>query len=542
MQQQTSLTMRNFLFISLCLLSTVSYGQDSKFSYKFGTEYQLPRKTEDLAFLGNNKDGIINLSIKKDELNIIRFDSKTLAQTDDRIVSIDATKNFNSEELAVFDNNNYFWIHSDWDKENQKELLYYNKIDVTAAKFTATDVKMNETSKIAGGGGGFTGDIYKITKVTDKYVYSYSADHKKLLVSYRLIPESRHEKENHDKIGLIVFDENMNKLWSNEFTMPYTQAVMDNYDYSVDSKGNAYMLVKVYNNEKKREKDKETGKPDYNYEVLKFTKESKDVQHTVISVGDYFVKQASLVESTTHDMIIASTYSKKAKGNNTDGVFLAVLDQTGKVVKYKNGYYEFPVADLEKFESARTKRKMERKDDYEAPDLKVRDIVIQSDGSIFLTCEQYYSVLVSSSDGQGHTFYYTEYYYEDIIASKIKASGEFAWVRKVPKKQMGVTTKTLGFTLIADASGYYFLYLDLKKNLDLTEDQSPKYYTEGGKGDVIVSKLDNDGNLTKNVLFETKEEDVKIYPKDFERFDGNHFIGRALVKRNTFKPLLITVN
>jgi hypothetical protein len=533
--------MKKLVFASLCLLSFASYGQDGKFSYKFGSEYELPRKTEDLAFLGNNKDGIINLSIKKGELNIIRFDSKTLTQTDDKIVNVDATKNFNSEELAVFDNS-YFWIHSDWDKENQKELLYYNKIDVAGAKFTATDVKMNETSKIAGGSGGFNMDIYRITKVTDKYIYNYSADHKKLLVSYRLIPESKREKENHDKIGLIVFDENMNKLWSNEFTMPYTQAVMDNYDYSVDSKGNAYMLVKVYNNEKKREKDKETGKPDYNYEVLKFTKDSKDVQHTVVSVGDYFVKEASLVESTTRDMIIASTYSKKAKGNNTDGVFLAILDANGKVVKYKNGYYEFPVADLEKFESARQKRKMERKDDYEAPDLKVRNVVIQADGSIFLTCEQYYSVLVASSDGQGHTYYYTEYYYEDIIASKIKASGEFAWVRKIPKKQMGVGTKTLGFTLVADSSGYYFLYLDLKKNFDITEDESPKYYKDGGKGDVIVSKLDNNGNLTKSVLFETKEEEVKIYPKDFTRFDGNHFIGRAVVKRNRFKPLLITVN
>jgi len=43
-------------------------------------------------------------------------------------------------------------------------------------------------------------------------------------------------------------------------------------------------------------------------------------------------------------------------------------------------------------------------------------------------------------------------------------------------------------------------------------------------------------------LFDTREEDVKIYPADFSRINGNQFIGRAKVKRNLFQPLLITVN
>ena len=72
-------------------------------------------------------------------------------------------------------------------------------------------------------------------------------------------------------------------------------------------------------------------------------------------------------------MVIACTYSKKSKGNGTDGIFLALMDQTGKINKYKNGYYEFPLAELEKFESASSKRKMEKKDDYEAPNLNVQE-------------------------------------------------------------------------------------------------------------------------------------------------------------------------
>jgi hypothetical protein len=45
----------------------------------------------------------------------------------------------------------------------------------------------------------------------------------------------------------------LNKLWGNEFRMPYTEAIMDNSDFSLDSKGNAYMLAKVYNSDAEKE-------------------------------------------------------------------------------------------------------------------------------------------------------------------------------------------------------------------------------------------------------------------------------------------------
>ena len=219
-------------------------------------------------------------------------------------------------------------------------------------------------------------------KVDNKYQFNYDAEGKKLLVNYRLWPEEKNDKKNYDKIGLQVFDDNMKKLWGGEFTMPYTEQIMDNSDFSVDGNGNAYMLAKVYDSEKRREKDKETGMPGYHYEVFKFVKGSNKIITTTISLNDYFIHETSLIENLQHEMIIACTYSKKSnkksQSNGTDGVFLATLDQNNKMVKYKNGYYEFPLADLQKFESARTKRKMEKKDDYEAPNLVVRNIVYRN--------------------------------------------------------------------------------------------------------------------------------------------------------------------
>ncbi|MDO9376244.1 MAG: hypothetical protein Q7T76_17605 [Ferruginibacter sp.] len=533
--------MKHLVPLLVCMLPFVSFCQSKKFTFKMGSEYGLPRKTEDLAFLGNDKDGIVNLSMKKEELNVIRFDAKSLNQTSEKVIELgEATKNFNSEIVVDF-KKDYYWLHSDWDKSTETESLFYDKIDVTSGKISTSNRKLFEATKIAGEGAEMTG-FYRY-KTTDKYRFNYNAQRNKLLVSYRLVPEFRNDKKNFDKIGLYVFDEQMNKLWGGEFTMPYTEAIMDNSDFSLDSKGNAYLLAKVYDSEARKEKDKSTGAPAYHYEVLKFTKESKKIITAAIAIDDHFIRESSLVENSLQEMIIACTYSKKSNGTGTDGVFLSTLDQNGKVVKYKNGYYEFPLSELEKFESARKQRRMERDKDYEIPNLKVRNVLIEDDGSVFIACEEYFVVTRTYSTANGLTRTTRTYYYEDILGAKINAAGKFEWLRKIPKSQRGASGRgTMGFKLISDASGYYFLYLDNLKNLSLPPDESPKYHIDGFGGQVMVSKIDQAGMVGKELLFDTREEEIMIFPADFDRINGNQFIGRARLKKNLYKPLMITVN
>lgn len=532
--------MKQMLLSLLCFLSLVSFSQSKKFSFKTGSEYTLPRKTEDLAFIGNNKDGIINLSLKKEELNIARFDGVSLNTTSEKVIELpEATKNFNSETVVEF-NANYYWLHSDWSKSDETETLYYDKLDVVTGKITESNHKLFESTKIAGEYS--TNGFYRY-KTIGKYSYSYSGDEKKLLVSYRLAPEEKNDKKNYDKLGFQVFDENMNKVWGNVFTMPYTEAVMDNLDFSIDSKGNAYVLAKVYDSDSRKEKDKSTGAPAYHFEIMKFSKDNKKIGITNISLEDYFIRETSLIENSLNELIVACTYSKRSKGRGTDGVFLATLDQAGKLSNFKKGYYEFPLEDLKKFESARSKRKMERKDDYEAPNLHVRNVVVEPDGGVFLACEESYRVTTTTYNGISWTTY-TTYYYEDMLGTKIDGAGKFEWLRKIPKKQMGTRGRgTMSFKLVSDASGYYFLYLDNLKNLNMDDNDVPKTHVDGLGGQVMVSKLDRSGVLSKDLLFDTREEEMMIFPADFDKINSNQFIGRAkLKKRNTYKPLLITVN
>lgn len=536
--------MKKILIIATCFFVSTSFAQSKKFQFKLGTEYGLPKKTMDLAFLGNENDGIVNLSLKKEQLYITRFNPKTLNQTDERVIEIpEATKNMVSETVVDF-NNNYYWLRSDWDKGAQKESLYATKIDVKKGRLDNKDQKIIEANRL-GAEGYVANGLYSAKKI-GKYQFNYDVNHKNLLISYRLAPESRKDRINYDKLGIHVFNQDMQKVWGGEFTMPYTEKRMDNQDFSIDANGDAYLLAKVYNSESRKEVDKETGNPGYHLEVFKFTKNSEQVVHATIALDQYFIRETSLIENAMHDMIIACTYSKNAKNRGTEGIFLGILTSDGKVTSYQKGYYKFPAAELQKFESRRNKRKIDKDDEYEVPNLKVRDIIVEKDGSVLLTCEEYYYVSKQSFNygtiGMSRSDSYVTYHYEDILASKIDASGNFLWMRKIPKRQYGYKGRgTMSYKLISDETGYYFLYLDNKKNENMKEDDIPAKHIDGIGGQVMAVKIDNAGNMTKEIVFDTRDEEIMIFPAEFDKINHNQFIGRAKVKKNLFQPVLFTV-
>ena len=185
------------VLLLMCFSTTLTFSQSKKFTFQVGSDYSLPRKSEDLSFMGNNKTGIVNLSLKKDELFVSRFDPVSLNLTNEQtIVLPERTKNFNSEQVIDF-GGNYFWLHSDWDKDAEKELLYYDIIDVANGKLASTNTKIIETTKLSGSL--VTTGFYR-AKTVGKYQFDFDADTTKLLVSYRLTPEEKNDKKNYDKI------------------------------------------------------------------------------------------------------------------------------------------------------------------------------------------------------------------------------------------------------------------------------------------------------------------------------------------------------
>ncbi len=87
-----------------------------------GEEYKPPVNSDDLSFLGNEKDGMISVCRKNNYATIIRFNGKSLAFAGEKALETgDASNDFNSGQMVDL-NGNYYWLHSDWDKDLQKRM------------------------------------------------------------------------------------------------------------------------------------------------------------------------------------------------------------------------------------------------------------------------------------------------------------------------------------------------------------------------------------------------------------------------------------
>ncbi|MCW3104170.1 MAG: hypothetical protein JWO09_2610 [Bacteroidetes bacterium] len=306
--------------------------------------------------------------------------------------------------------------------------------------FRSSDkVRMETPSGAAGGAiyfGASAGSMYDI------YV---SNDTTKFMCTYALKPKEKSDKKNSDIIGLQVFDENLVKLWGDEFEMPYTEAKMDNLGYTLTSTGKVCLLAKVYEGDTPKQGARDKTKPNYHFEVLVYEKGAKTPKIIEIKLDNYFNKEAYIYESLDNKITIAGFYGS-SRGTGVNGAYLLSLDVDKAVIsKINGGYYEIPTAFLETFLSERQKKKLEKKLekdedlDVELNGLKIRAIYSTPDGSTKIVSEIFYlrEHMSSSSSSPGGSKAY-DAVYKDVVVMNIKG-GKLDWVQKIPKHQATVT-------------------------------------------------------------------------------------------------------
>lgn len=496
-----------------------------------GATYELPRKSDNLAFFGNENDGIINLSIKDDELNILRFNPKTLQLSGEKTIEIpNATRNLVSE-IVINHGKNYYWVRSDFKKPGKKDLLYCQQIDVVKGNVIGEPTLILESEELVGSKVRKTGFRPK-WKTDYKYSFNFSADRKLVLIKYRTDPDKRNPKKVYGNIGFHVFDDKMKKVWGNEFTMPYSDFFMDVIDFSIDAEANAYMLIKIFNS-KDRKHDQKDGTAGYHYEILKFKDGSTEPEIFKLDPENRFLKDALIMEINGNEMLFACTYGNKY-WYGEEGLFLSVLGRDGKITKFGKGFYEFPDEELKKHVSKSELKDMEKTNEYTNSPSKLHDLIVDKDGNIFISGEGAYTTLTPSGTS-------TNYYFTDIFTAKISAAGELDWFRRIPKKQVTFYPTGIGFKTVYDSSGYSILYIDNEANMHLKDDELPKQHLDGVGGILIAVKISNSGKITREILLNTRDEKLMVHPTQFDRINQNQFIGRTILKENnTYQLMLIS--
>lgn len=507
--------MKHLAFLLLAFHVTLSA---QKITYGFSQPFETVQKHADLGFYKFSDTEYAEMYYRKGEDMIVQiFDENFKSVRKQQTIELPENSDKFTNEGFFSVKNDFFWFYSTWDKKSKTERLFALPFDKKSLKFGNQAIQLVETGRL---------DAF------NKYSFYYSTDSNKLLVTYRVKPKIKRDKLSKDIIGFNLFDDKLNKIYASEIEMPYSEYDMNNLDYEIDSRGNIYMLASVRINnsldgEVSQEKD---AKNIYRYELIRVNQTNNTLQAIKISLNNKYIKSVILAEDLSHDIVITGYYSDKKNSGGSNGAYIIRLEYEDKAIKdIRTTYCEFPAEILKAYETERTKKRMEKKEDkgqdLEASNLGLDKIVFSEDGSVLLVGEEYY--VVSHTYYNGRTSYTTyTYYYNDILVLKADKNGKTMWCNKIPKFQSGSGTADLSYHHHDYNGEDYFFYLDNIKNINLPLTEAPSPHSAGAGGYLTCVKMDKDGKMTKSSIFDIRKEEIRVFPRSFESVNNHVIVDR----------------
>ena len=486
-----------FIFIVLQLFA-------QNFDYEVSKPYKvIDASTKDYFY---KDDKILAVKFEKKLTAIQTWDANSMKELSRKEYK-DFPNGFVLESLQEI-NKKYYLFYSLWDKSKKTEQLFVRTIDFEEGKFTGKGKLIFKLKgKVTHGGSGLFGREMERKGYSDKFLVEKSFDETRVLIHYRRKPENKNDDINYDKIGFNVYTDDLEEVSREEIKMPYTEAKMNNLDYSVDSKGNVYVLALIYKDD--TQNLNKGGYINYRFEVLRINANSREINKTKVKNEQLNFYNLSLFNQANDQMVCAGFFSKNKNSNNADGLVVFKVDENGVLTEPKT--YEIPFEILERHLSKKTKKKNKKKE-KEAENsgyrgLRMRKIIVDEDGSLMMLGEQFYVLSHTSfSDGKARTYY--SYHYNYILAVKIDKNGEMAWINDLPKIQVSRAGRGgMSFEYFYNNENHYCLFLDNINNLKLKlEDNTYEAHRDGAGGFFTAYKINHkSGEVEKVSLFDTRD-------------------------------------
>ena len=528
-------------FTTLLLVSlyaTLSFCQrgatsDEDFEVIWGEEFQIPKGQLDKGYVGSLGLGLMQISLSyKKHMKLQSFGENLRLKKAQSIDLSGFPKDMHSEGVHKI-GPTYYWFYSFWNKKKKKELLYAQAVNPATASLEGSAIKVNECSKI-------TPESYFSKKYYNffsgrKYNKIKSYDENHIMISYRGHPEFRNDAKNIDRIGFLVLDSALNKVSGSELTMPYTEEKMDNIDFEVDGKGNAYYLIRVYDGPRKEKK--KDGSLNYHFEILRIPVGSNTIEIRPLALDKPYVRNITILDDVNGNLSCYGFYSNDPKEIGTDGFFIAKLDSNGSFIGEQTVYVAMPEEMLSQLESSRQKRRpgICIEDHPEWSKLRLRNVLINEDGSHIVAGEEYYTYTTTHTRKRFDsyiTYDIKHHVYNDMVVMKIDAERTIVWWHRIPKTQYGKKGRGgLSFSLFASNNSIYMFYLDNEQNNNRKLDQIPAIHMDGMGGILTYAKIDEEGVLTRKQMFDLRVKNVEIKPNNIHAIGNNLFVTRSYLKR-----------
>lgn len=309
-----------------------------------------------------------------------------------------------------------------------------------------------------------------------------------------------------------VLGRDLTSISKHELFLPHKKKQVDIIDYHLDPQGVPYLLTKVHPLKNSRRNVIGKGKNaiiNYQLEVLKLDLTDGSYTTTPIKLEHYQIESSWLSTSTDNHIICAGFYSKReSKTIEPDGIFIFKINSETKLLE--DHYYEFPIEILTQYKNARQQSNIaqaDRKGQAEMDNLKLKKVLVQEDNSLVIIGE--IDFVATYTNSSTHTR--TSYHYYDILITKINPDGSLAWMRKLPKRQIGAKGRGgMSFKHMKSNNKHYFIYLDHPKNNIVNVYELPSIYTDGRRAILTAYQVDDKtGRAKKAQILDTQKNKSK---------------------------------
>ncbi len=353
-----------------------------------------------------------------------------------------------------------------------------------------------------------------------KSYYRFSADSSKLLICCGL-PYADYDSES---FSFIVLDITLNVAWQRTIDIPYSDDLFDVKSFRVDNQGNAYLLGAVYNQKRKETRN---GLLNYSFEIFACRDNGSTVHHYPINLKDKFLTDMQ-IEILDNQNIACAGFFSLGSATSIIGAYFIEFSSSENQVKAKSFKdFEFSLI-TQNVRSKELKKSIKKKEQGIPPELyqyELDKMQFDKDRNIILIGEQLYVKEERTYMSNGLSINSTHYNNDDIIVVKISTKGDVLWAQKIPKSQHSINSVGFYSSYCSAIIGgdTFIIFNDNPENFKENNVGRPADYLSAESVSIII-RIDQNGKMSKQPIFDSADQDLKIRPKICEQISENEII------------------
>lgn len=508
--------------LSIFLFSTLSMfaqsGKPDNLEIQVGEEIKTGKKEFIDKIIGKDEEGTYVMAKYADQMTLFYY-LNDLTLKKKTTFKLEYKKKNLAYRGIVQMGSEFFMFTTYRDKKKKMTYLYSQKLNKNSLEFNAP----RELASASYEG-------YKKREAAN-YYFKISADSNFLM----FITDLPSGKEDVDRFGLMVFDNEMEEVWSHRsIEIEETETSFLRYDSQIGNDGKVYVLAKIYDTSKKYKK----GEISYTFEMMVYEADNDEPESFDVTLDGQFMSDVNFERLENGNMQVVGFYSDK--GGVQNGVFNLLIDaESNEIINVETT--EFPTDFIVQHSSEKEKKKAAKKEakgkEIAFYSYDIDDLIEHADGTVTMIGEQYRYYVTCTTDANGNQRCTYHYIYGNIIVVKFDEDGAVDWMELIPKYQHTTNDNGYysGYALVEMPDGTLkFIFNDSPKNSYY--EQSGEFYgwkRKPKKTDIVMFSLTTEGKLNRYVLAKGEEEEIMSRPSVSVQIDSQEMILLGEAKKKT---------